>query len=433
MPHGGADRIISDLCRHLPRRDWQVVLGLTQGARFNDVSNYRRVLGEDLPVVEIDGRSGERVGRLRSLQRVLRKEEPDVVLSMRVFDAYEAVAREKASTGRGPRLAVGVRGFEFAHFADLALYRESVDLCVSSGELIAAAAVHECGMDPERVVSIGGGVHPPERPARIRVRGGPIALLYAGRLDDADKGVFDLVELSTRLESLGLPFSLDIAGTGPDEAQLRERLDRFVQADAVRFHGWLSREQLYETIYPSADCVLNFSPREGITISPREAMSHGVVPVVSRFPGIRLEGQFVEGETALTFPVHDIAIAVECVRRLASEDGLLERLSANAARTQVGKYSFEGSMDAWAAALEDCLQRPMAVGPIPCLPERLDGRMSRWGVPPRLQAIARKLGGRRIRHASPGSEWPTASGQANESMRASLEAFARRVDEAAPA
>ena len=39
------------------------------------------------------------------------------------------------------------------------------------------------------------------------------------------------------------------------------------------------------------DCLLNFSPTEGVTIAPREGLVHGVVPVLSRFPGLVAEGR----------------------------------------------------------------------------------------------------------------------------------------------
>lgn len=427
-PHGGADRIIADLCRHLPARGWQVVLGLTRGERFNNARRYAEVLGEDLPVVEIDGRQGTRTARIKSLRRVIREARPDIVLSMRVFDAYEAVALEKSGSNEGPRLAIGVRSFEAPYLADLALYRGSVDLCVTSGRLIAAAAIHQSGMSPDRVVSIGGGVRPPNKTAVPRVTKRPLQLLYAGRLDNEQKRILDLPPFLRELDALKVPFELHLAGTGPAEADLGCELADRISQGTVTMHGWVSQSALYDLYYPRADCFLHFAAWEGMTIAPREAMAHGVVPVISQFPGLRLEQQFVDEESALTFPIGDYCAAAKCIQRLLLEEGLLTRLSRRASASQHGQYSFDGSMDSWAAALDACLLLPVCRGPLPNIPHRQFGRLSRWGVSGKLQDRLRDLFNRKVIHRSPGSEWPTASGMLTEQSRHELRGFAESLD-----
>jgi glycosyltransferase involved in cell wall biosynthesis len=427
-PHGGADRIIADLCRELPKRGWNVTLGLTQGDRFNDVGRYVEVMGKDLPAVEIDGRQGTRSSRIRALRNVIQEQRPDIVLSMRVFDAYEAAAMEKAASELGPRLAVGVRSFEPPYLCDLGLYKQSIDLCVTSGELVAAAAISKGGIAPERVVSIGGGVSQPRHAVTCRKVGNVVRLLYAGRLDNEQKRIGDLPLFLDNLETLGIAYTIDVAGTGPAEADLQSQMDELVQRGIVRFHGWVSQEFLYETLYPNADCFVHFAAWEGMTIAPREAMANGVVPVISQFSGLRLEKQFVDGETALTFAVGDTMAAAQCVRRLTQEAGLLERLSRGASESQRGRYSFDGSMDAWAAALNRCLEQPKLHGMIPDIPERQDGRLTRLGVPADLQSRIRDALGHRVRHSSAGSEWPTSSGLMTEQARQEIEQFALSLE-----
>ena len=283
-----------------------MTLGLTQGERFNDVGRYVEVMGADLPVRSIDGRKGTRPARIAALRALVREEAPDVVLSMRVFDAYEAVALEKAA-GREVRLAVGVRSFEPHYLADLSLYRDCVDLCVTSGELIARLAVEHCGLAAARVASIGGGVHAPLVDSADRQPSQPLELLYAGRLDGEQKRLFDLPPFLEALEAQGIEYRMHVAGIGPAESRLRELLASRVAQGSVVFHGWVSRDDLYRLHFPRVHCFVHFAGWEGMTIAPREAMAHGAVPVISRFPGWRIEGQFRDGETALTFPVGDTA------------------------------------------------------------------------------------------------------------------------------
>jgi glycosyltransferase involved in cell wall biosynthesis len=428
-PEGGADRIISDVCRHLPARGWEVRLGLVRGARFNDPRRYLDLVGHDLPAVVVDGRIGTAAARVEALRSVLRAERPDIVLSMRVFDAYAAVIREKHDSRNAPRLAVGIRGFETGYLQDLARHADSVDLCVTSGELLADLAVEACGLPRERVASIGGGVHPAKHGPVMRNRRDRIALLYAGRLVETQKRIGDLPLLLDALDRLGVPFQLTVAGQGPEEAALRERLSSRISAGTVRLDGWVSRERLYAEHYPNADVFLHMAGWEGMTIAPREAMANGIVPVITRFRGLRREGQFVDGRNCLTFDVGDIEAAAQAVARLWRQPELLQRLSDAASQSQAGRYSFEGALDAWAEELDRCLESPVRVGAVPPVLERNEGRLARLALPASLETGLRRALRRPVRHQSPGSEWPTVGGSIDESAAIEFENRARAIDE----
>ncbi len=411
-PLGGADRIIADLCRELPSHQWETILGLTKGARFDDPQGYLSV-HQGLNAIEIDGTFGSREARLKSLIKCIRSVRPDIVLSMRVFDAYEAICQLKhRDLKTAPRLAVGVRALEPAYIYDVRLFRKNIDLCVTSGKLIAALCVTKGGLSEDRVESIGGGVAPPQKPVRPRQLAEnnhtrPIRLLYAGRLEAPQKRALDLIPLIRQLLAEGLHFTLDICGAGPEEETLKKDLASLSQ---VTFHGWVDQHTLYEHFYPTADVFLHFAAWEGITISPREAMIHGCVPVISRFPGIQYEGHFINGVNCLQFAIGEISSACACIKKLACESGRLTELSANALASQTGRYTFTGAIEAWANALDHCLEKPKQFGDYPEIAEWISGRLSRLGVPARLQVWMRKLTRRPILHATPGSEWPTASG-----------------------
>ena len=408
-PHGGADRIIADLCRELPQRGWQVTLGLTRGNRFNQIEPYRAIHG-DLPILEIDGRMGTRGA--------------DIVLSMRVFDAYEAVARLKAADiNSAPRLAVGVRAFEAPYISDVRRCQANIDFCVTSGRLIAEACREIGGMPEERVESIGGGVHPPRSNAKPKSPAAPIRLLYAGRIERPQKRAEDIIPLVKWLDRNRVEFKLDICGDGPEEPALAVELQSFIERGSVQMHGWVNQDRLYSHFYPHADCFIHFAAWEGVTIAPREAMAHGVVPVISEFIGLHTERQFVNELNSLTFPVGSPEIAASQVRRLQETPQLLRRLSAAAIKSQTGRYSFEGALDAWCDALDRCLELPAKRGGFPRVPERLHGRLTRFGVPTPIQSCMRTIFKMPVSHQSPGSEWPTASGLASEAEIAEVAEF----------
>jgi hypothetical protein len=432
-PLGGADRIIADLCRELPARGWDTVLGLTRGARFDNPDAYRQV-HQNLPTVEIDGTFGTRACRLKALQSTIRHVAPDVVLSMRVFDAYETVARMKASApAKAPRLMVGVRAFEAPYIHDVRQWSGNIDFCVTSGQLVAAACCQLGHMEANRVESVPGGVAGPLSAVEPRHAMNPVQLLYAGRLEQSQKRVLDLVAFVQELVNRNVVFKLDICGAGPEEARLRECLSTEAAKGIVSFHGWVSQRELYERFYPRADCFVHFAAWEGVTISPREAMAHGVIPVISEFTGLRTEGQFIHEVNSLLFPVGCPQKAADSVVRLVADRALSHRLSLSAMLSQTGRYSHEGALDAWRDSLIRCKELPPKNGFIPPVPENLDGRLTRWGVPAQLQLKVRNLlRWPAVQHFEPGSEWPTNSGTLTADARSEIERFAAHFETTLP-
>jgi hypothetical protein len=193
-------------------------------------------------------------------------------------------------------------------------------------------------------------------------------------------------------------------------------------------HGWVNQTDLCSRFYATADCFVHFAAWEGVTIAPREAMAHGVVPVISEFTGIYAERQFLNNVNSLMFPVGRPDLAAEQVLKLCSTAGLSRRLSTAAMQSQTGRYSYEGAMDAWRDALNQCLSLPPKAGRFPKIPERLNGRLTNWGVPSAVQLVVRNLLKKPVRHSEPGSEWPTASGLITTDEQQEIVVFANEFE-----
>jgi glycosyltransferase involved in cell wall biosynthesis len=423
---GGVERIIERLATQLPAHGFRVVLGLGRGLIFNSAERYRLEY-PGLEYVDVDGRSGTRLGRVRGLRRAIEQIRPDIVLIARLFDAYEAVV-ERKHRGEPLRLAVTIQSYEPEYVTDLDTYADWVDLCVTSGRMIANAVDRFTAVPAERVHSIPGGV----LPAHTAVRhddARPLRLGYVGRLEHAQKRILDLVEMLRGLVESGTHFTCQIVGSGPAEEELRRLTAAHGLDELVVFQGWRGTEELYRDVYPNLDVFLHFAAWEGVTISPREAMAHGVVPVVSRFVGCLAEGQFLEGHNALTFDVGDLRGAVACVRRLDSDRALLRRLSAGASRSQGGINSDSGALAAWAAGFRQALENPPRRGERPPkLRWPPSGRLERWGLPPELSETLRRWCGRVCKHRSPGNEWPHRSGLADAARMREIMDFAARFE-----
>lgn len=429
-PRGGADQIIADLCRHLPEHGWQARLALTAGKTFNRPENYKSVY-PDLEILPVRGELGTRRQRLQSLRRVIQRERPSVVLGMRVFDLFEAIATIKSSCKQPPRFALGIRAFEPGYLQDLIDFGNVVDYCMTSGELIAQSCVSIGTFPQDRVISIPGGVRTPAALRRTPEPDDRIRLLYAGRLEQAQKRVLDLCEITAQLRQHGIPFQLSICGSGPAEEELRLRLEPFIQSGQVQFHGWCDKQTLYDQHLPAADCFIHTAAFEGVTIAPREAMAHGVVPVISQFRGLATEGQFRHGHNCLTFPVGELSEATAAITRLHHDRALWKRLSDAAVLSQQGKYSFDGAIKTWADAFSHCLDLPVRTGSIPKQTKTPPGRLSQLGLSEGLQHWIRTIAGIPVQHSDPGSEWPTNSQSANAAFARRLTDFAEACDAAA--
>jgi glycosyltransferase involved in cell wall biosynthesis len=398
--HGGAERIMEALAKELPGRGIEVVFALARGARFHDPDRFRAAY-PFIRSVDVDGTSGTAHGRRRALRRAIVAADPDVVLNVRMFDAYPVCSALKLA-GHRLRLVTTVQAWELEYLVDLVRYAEFVDGVMTSGELIANAIRRFTSID--HVMSIPGGIEPPRR--LREAHGGPLRLGYVGRIEQVQKRILDLPLLAAELERRGVPFTIRIAGAGSAEGELRAALPR------MQFEGWVAHDELYDRVYPALDVFVHFAEWEGLTIAPREAMVHGVVPVVSRFAGAE---DFHHELNALTFPVGDVAAAADCIERLHRDRALLERLSSTAKVSQGGVRSESGAIDAWESLLRDA---PRRVGNrLPDAP-RDSGLLTRLGVPDAVAEIVRKV--RKRRHSEPGAEWPHWSGMHDDRLEREL-------------
>src|SRR4029077_1648143 len=124
------------------------------------------------------------------------------------------------------------------------------------------------------------GVCVPDGPRAIPCHG-CLRLLYSGRLVQRQKRILDFAALVRQLEDRGVDYSLDFVGTGPDEGELLKAVRSYSR---VRLLGPL-RNTAMPRIYSGYDALVLTSESEGLSISMLEAMSYGVVPIVTRVSG----------------------------------------------------------------------------------------------------------------------------------------------------
>jgi len=180
---------------------------------------------------------------------------------------------------------------------------------------------------------------------------GQIKVLYAGRLTK-EKGVDLLADGFLRARERDPRLHLLLAGGGPEEESLRERLD-----GGATFLGWLDREELAHA-YASADLFLFCSRTDtyGQVITEAQASGLPVVAVGEGGPRSlirdRHSGWLVEPDA------DEVASAVA---QLAASPFLRERLS-RAALADVRGRTWEAAFEQLAAGYDRVLARTLRTG-----------------------------------------------------------------------
>jgi glycosyltransferase involved in cell wall biosynthesis len=148
-------------------------------------------------------------------------------------------------------------------------------------------AAVDFGARPEKVRCIPNGVDVPDNWPKSghdfeSLR--PLRVVYLGRIDHDQKGVLHLPGIIRRTLAKTKILTLDIVGDGPDLSVMKQRMQGKGCNDYVKFHGAIPNDRALE-ILRLADVLVMPSRYEGLPIVLLEAMSCGVVPVVSLLPG----------------------------------------------------------------------------------------------------------------------------------------------------
>lgn len=115
--------------------------------------------------------------------------------------------------------------------------------------------------------------------------GKPLAIAYAARIEKAQKRADLLPPLVQLLEKSGMDYRLNIAGDGTYYSKLEDFIREQGVGGRVKLYGALPYDAMRD-FWKENDVFINLSDVEGMPVSLLEAMSWGVVPVVTRTSGV---------------------------------------------------------------------------------------------------------------------------------------------------
>lgn len=148
-------------------------------------------------------------------------------------------------------------------------------------------------------------------------QGGPIRLAFSGRLIAA-KGADAMVPLALHLKALGLPFSLDIYGSGELSDDMRAGIEQHRLTDAVRLHGPVDFDEvLMPTLKERADMFVCCHRQGDPSCTYAETLGCGVP--IAGFANESLAALVDVHDIGWSVPLGDIPALAALIVRLAAD------------------------------------------------------------------------------------------------------------------
>jgi glycosyltransferase involved in cell wall biosynthesis len=182
----------------------------------------------------------------------------------------------------------------------------------------------------------------------LRDDGLPLRILSSGRLVEK-KGFADVIAACEILRERGVAFECVIAGSGPLEADLRERVRRAKLDGLVRVTGEPLKQETMPDFMRDGDvfclpCVCaSDGDMDGLPQMLMEAMACGLPVVSTRLVGI--PDLVVDGETGLLVSPGDVAALASALERLARNPELSAALASAGRERVVERFDLRSCLE----------------------------------------------------------------------------------------
>lgn len=403
---GGLATWLDYLLPGLRELGWRASLMLVEGPRHHRAQEYLEAHPcED--VISVLCNCGTPYGRSKALEDAVVKSQPDICVTVNIPDMCVAVNRVRTRSVPSPRLVMSCHGIQGDLFADMKQYAALFDGVICTNRLACHLAERISGIASDRLFHARYGVELPDLHENdLDGRGFRIA--FAGRLEQQQKRILDLVTIAKQLRVERLNYRFLIAGSGPDEGELRDRVQGAGLQDCFEFLGHVPPSQIVSAIYDRADAFLLTSSWETGPLVIWEAMARGVPVVSSRYIGSGAEGLLKQEENCLLFDIGDCEAAAVSISRAVNQPALSRKLVSSARTLVQSELTHAESAQQWNAHLSQILQTdPVSTVPLAVTKEVADGRLDRV-LGNKIAWHIRKLAGTLQPDSGPGGEWPHA-------------------------
>jgi glycosyltransferase involved in cell wall biosynthesis len=338
---GGAQTLLLEICRNADRKRFEVEVACMHGlgvfaAEFEKarIKVHSLSPGKWPPLY------------IPNFPRLLRRLDPDV-LHFHLFGS-NLIAKPLAALAGKRTLIVhdhcndAGRGNPVMLFADALTNRLASKVIAVSDSIRNFLILHE-GVDPDRVVTLSNGIdsqsfHPAEDGQRALAKsalGLPSDALVIGGMGRLvpQKNFARFLDVAARVLAKNPSAVFVVAGTGPQEEELKAKAALLGINERVRFLGHVS-DRL--ALYHAFDVLLMTSDFEGTPMVLLEAMSCGLPVLASAVDGIAEVCR--NGHDAILLPPGDVAGFAAALEGLLQDDGLRKTLGMNARNTILERY-----------------------------------------------------------------------------------------------
>lgn len=180
-----------------------------------------------------------------------------------------------------------------------------------------------------------------------------VHLLFLGLIGER-KGVFDLLEVISRLKKSGYNIKLSVGGNG-EINKLKQSIDLLNIKDMVNYMGWVTAEHK-EQLYLSSDIYILPSYGEGMPMSILEGMSYSL-PIISTNVG-GIPDLVMDYETGFLIEPGDLDALYKKIEILIKDSELRNHMGLNAREKIKNEYDLEKNIyrldEIYQTLLADC-------------------------------------------------------------------------------
>lgn len=233
--------------------------------------------------------------------------------------------------------------------------KENLDMLVTVSPAVRESAIH-FGIEEEKVVCIPNGIEVPDRWPKEKYNfeaEKQLRVIYIGALTHTQKGVLYLPGIFKKVAEEGISLRVDIVGDGPEKEKLINDFKHECQNIDIVMHAALPNNKTLELLSKSHVLIMP-SHFEGLPLVLLEAMSGGVVPIVSKLNGCT---DFVinDAQNGFLVEIGDVIGFAKALIKLANDRFLLKSLSFSAWETTKNRFSYKKTGEAYLELAEKCI------------------------------------------------------------------------------
>ena len=190
----------------------------------------------------------------------------------------------------------------------------------------------------------------------------PLTITYAGRIQQRQKRIFDLIALVDLLAVKNGSYHFKIVGDGLQLAQLAEHFERTRYSNlSIEFLGLVAHDCMTD-LWANSDISILFSEYEGMSISMLEGMGQGCVPVVTDVSGA--QEKVTHGQTGFVVSVGDVGAMAHIIAGLDADRLRLQQMSDACISSLRDHHRFDAYDHEFAKIMRECMSGPSARWPM---------------------------------------------------------------------